>query len=138
MTSRSRRDRWVAALALGWLLVAGATAARDWPTEKRLTLQRLQFALLMANALDKTVSPTPEERWQADPEAGYRALAADFKARFGDRFDTAAIERQHAAAQATMRGKRLKILAFSAGSTVVVWWLLWTIRNLLPATPRPR
>jgi hypothetical protein len=130
MSGRRSRDILAIALAVAWVLVAAGAAMRDWPTPERLAGVRLHLAMLLANAVDKDFRPydTP---LREDPNAQYQELVADYTARFGERFDVAFIERRHADAMAAMAAERLKILLFAGLSTAVVWWLIWTIRNLL-------
>lgn len=130
MSRFSGRDRLFAALALGWLVVAAGAAASDWPTPRRLAEERLQLALLWANALDKDLRPYDTPRGP-DPDVQYRQLVADYTARFGARFDIAFVAKHHADALAGMHRERAAIVAFGLASTAAVWWLLATIRRLL-------
>jgi len=125
-----RSNRLFVLLALGWLLVAGGTAAHDWPTPARLSEERLRQAFLLANALDKSFRPydTP---LQEDRNAQYQDLVAGFTARFGKQFDVTRIEEHYENALTDMAAERIRILLFTVGSTVFIWWLLWTIRRLL-------
>ncbi len=124
------RDRIYAALAALWLCLAAGAAASDWPTPAKLSRERLQLALLWANALDKDLRPydTP---FGPDPDAQYQELVADYTARFGDRFDIGFVEKRHADALAGLDRERTGVAAFALASTAAVWGLLATIRNLL-------
>ena len=110
-------------LGLLWLLAAAAAAARDWPTPARLAEQRYRAARLLANAVDKTFLPTAAVA-DDDYEGPYRRLTADFTARFGPRFDVAAIEAVHDQALAGMATERVRIVVFTLAATAVVWRLL--------------
>jgi hypothetical protein len=134
MNAKKRRDGLFVVLALGWLLVAGGTAASDWPTPRKLAEERLQLALLWANAVDKDLRPydVPHD---PDPDAQYRELVADYTARFGERFDISFVTKRHAEALAGMNRERAGIAVFAAASTVAVWWLLAVIRRLLGRNP---
>ncbi len=136
MRRRLSRDRLFGLLALAWLAVAAGAAAADWPTPARLAEERLQMALLWANAVDKDLRPYDTPR-RGDPDAQYRELVAEYQARFGDRFDISFVARHHADALAGMGRERIGIAAFAVGSTLCVWWLLLTIRNLLGREARP-
>ena len=135
MTLISSHSRLGLALGLAWLLVAGAAAARDWPTPARLAEQRYRLALLTANALDKTFLPSSAVIGD-DLEGPYRALTADFTARFGPRFNVAAIEARHNAAVAGLAAERLRIVCFTLAATAAIGWLLATIRTALAIVPR--
>lgn len=134
MTKGRRIVRMGRILGLLWLLAATAAAARDWPTPARLSEQRYRLALLTANALDKSFLPWPVAVGD-DCDGPYNRLVADFAARFGPRFDVAAIEARHAQALADIPVERARIIAFTAAATAVVWWLLATICAAL--SPRP-
>lgn len=129
-TRSSNRRRIFSALALGWLVVAVWAAALDWPTPKRLSEERLQLAYLVANAVDKDFRPYDQPPAD-DPDAQYQELMADFRARFGERFDLSVVTKRHDTALAGMAGERLGIVAFTIGFTAVLWWLLYTIGRLL-------
>lgn len=130
MTTGRHIVRLGRALGLLWLLAATAAAARDWPTAARLSEQRLRMALLTANAVDKSFLPSSVTVGD-DCDAPYARLAADFTARFGPRFDVAAIEARHARAVADMPAERARIIAFTLAATAVVWWLLATVCTAL-------
>ncbi|MFU2209690.1 hypothetical protein [Solidesulfovibrio sp. C21] len=125
-----RRDTLLVALAVFWLVAAAMAAAIDWPTPLRLDKERLQLAYLAANAVDKDFRPYDQPD-TGDPDAQYQQLVADYRDRFGERFNIAAIESRHDAAVAGMARERAGIVAFTAGATAVVWWLLMTISRLL-------
>ena len=134
MTPVRPRCRLGLILGLAWLLVAVAAAARDWPTPARLAEERYRMALLLANAVDKTFLPTAaviDEDWQGP----YRRLVNDFTARFGPRFDVAAIETRHDQALAGLAAGRAGIVAFTLAAVAVVWWLLATICAALGRAP---
>lgn len=131
------RDVLLASLALVWLLAAVGAGFRDWPTPQRLAEERLRFAFLLANAVDKDFRPYDTPLRQ-DLGAQYQELVADFSTRFGERFNTALIDRRYGEAMAGMPAERVKIVAFAGLSTAAVWWLLWTIRNLLFPERRPK
>lgn len=134
MNREAKRDRVFAALAALWLLVAAGAAASDWPTPAKLSRERLQLALLWANALDKDLRPynTPIG---PDPDAQYQELVAAYTMRFGERFDISFVAKHHAAALANMHRERVGIVAFSMVSTAAIWWLLAVIRRLLSRKP---
>lgn len=134
MIQGRRIPRWGLALGLLWLVAATAAAARDWPTPARLAEQRYRMALLTANAVDKTFLPSTAAGGD-DLEGSYRRLVADFSARFGPRFDVAAIEARHAQALAGLTAERTRIALFTLAATAVVWWLLATIAAALGQTP---
>lgn len=134
MITQKRRDRLFVALALGWLLVAGGTAASDWPTPRKLAEERLQLALLWANAVDKDLRPYDVPHGP-DPDAQFRELVADYTARFGDRFDISFVTKRHAEALAGLDRERAGIVVFAAASTAMIWWLLAVIRRLLGRNP---
>lgn len=136
MIAKNRRDRLFVALALGWLLVAGGTAASDWPTPRKLAEERLQLALLWANAVDKDLRPYDVPHGP-DPDAQYQELVADYTARFGERFDISFVAKRHADALAGLDRERAAIAVFAAASTAVVWWLLAVVRRLLGRNPNP-
>ena len=129
MRTLCRRDGLLAALALGWLVVAAAAAAYDWPTPRRLSEERLQMAYLVANALDKDFRPYDQPP-AVDPDVQYQQLVADFRDRFGQRFDIAFVAKHHDDALAGMARERVRIVVFALASTAVVWWLLFTIGRL--------
>ena len=135
------RERLLAALALGWLVVAGAAAAWDWPTPRRRSEERLQLAYLVANVVDKDFRPYDQPP-AVDPDVQYQQLVADFRDRFGQRFDIAFVANHHDDALAGMARERVRIVVFALASTAVVWWLLFTIGRLFgprentPAGPR--
>ncbi|MYL81526.1 hypothetical protein GTA51_00030 [Desulfovibrio aerotolerans] len=134
MTPVSSRTRLGLALALAWLLVAVAAAARDWPTPARLAEERYRTALLLANAVDKTFLPTvavSDDDWQGP----YHLLVNDFTARFGPRFDVAAIEARHDQALLSLTTERVRIVVFTLLATAAIWWLLATICTALGQTP---
>ena len=134
MTPARRPDRLWAGLALAWLIAATAAAACDWPTPARISEQRYRMALLLANAVDKTFLPTAaviDDDWQGP----YRRLVNDFTARFGPRFDVAAIEARHDQALAGLAAGRAGIVAFTLAAVAVVWWLLATICAALGRAP---
>jgi len=127
-------------LGLLWLLTAAAAAARDWPTPARLAEQRYRMALLAANAVDKTFRPSATVIGD-DTDGPYRLLAADFTARFGARFNAAAIEARHDQALAGMPAERARIVVFALAATAVVWRLLAIICAALgkaPAAAHPK
>jgi|GEM_PF-3533861 len=130
MTSRPGRDRLFAALALVWLLAAGGAAAADWPTPAKAAGDRLRLAFLAANMLDKEIRPY-DIPLRENLDAQYQEFTADFRSRYGARFDTALIDRRHGEAMAGMAAERLRIIGFAVASTALVWRLLWTIRSLL-------
>ena len=131
------RDVLLAGLALAWLVAATGAAIRDWPTPRQLAEERLRFAFLVANAVDKDFRPfdTP---LRPDVDAQYQELVADFTARFGERFDTTLVERRYADKMVEMPAERVRIAAFAVLSTAAVWWLLFTIRRLLSPGRRPQ
>ncbi|KHK03792.1 hypothetical protein [Desulfovibrio sp. TomC] len=131
MTTRRPTNRLYLACGLLWLVVAAAAAACDWPTATRLAEQRYRMALLTANAVDKTFLPTFAVEGD-DLDGPYQRLAADFTARFGPRFNVAAIEARHNAALAGLTGDRWRIVCFTLAATAAIWWLLATIRAVLP------
>ena len=131
MTARRPTGRLYLACGLLWLAAATAAAARDWPTPARLAEQRYRMALLTANAVDKTFLPTFAVT-DDDLDGPYQRLVADFTARFGPRFNVAAIEARHNAAMADLTGDRLRIVCFTLATTAAIWWLLATIRAALP------
>ncbi|EFL50952.1 conserved hypothetical protein [Solidesulfovibrio fructosivorans JJ]] len=130
MRRLSRRETLLAALAALWLVVAAVSAALDWPTPRRLAEERLRLAYLAANAVDKDFRPYDQPAAN-DPEAQYQQLVADFRDRFGERFNIAEAESRHADAVANMDRERVGVVAFAAGSTALLWWLLFTIGRLL-------
>jgi hypothetical protein len=134
MTRHRPTDRVYLAGGLLWLAIATAAAAWDWPTPARLAEQRYRLALLTANALDKTFLPSSAVIGD-DLEGPYRALTADFTARFGPRFNVAAIEARHNAAMAGLAAERLRIVCFTLAATAAIGWLLTTIRAALAITP---
>ena len=134
MTPVSSRSRLGLVLGLAWLLVAGAAAAMDWPTPARLAEERYRIALLLANAVDKTFLPTvavSDDDWHGP----YHLLVNDFTARFGPRFDVAAIEARHDQALTSLTAERARIVVFTLVATAAIWWLLTTICTALGQTP---
>lgn len=134
MTLVSSRSRLGLVLGLAWLLVAGVAAVRDWPTPARLAEERYRMALLLANAVDKTFLPTVAASGD-DWHGSYRTLVNDFTARFGPRFDVAAIEARHDQALTSLNTERVRIVVFTLVGTAVIWWLLATICTALGQTP---
>ncbi|UJX41574.1 hypothetical protein K9F62_02415 [Desulfovibrio sp. JY] len=125
-----RRDTLLAALAVIWLVAAAGAAAIDWPTPLKLAKERLQLAYLAANAVDKDFRPYDQPE-ASDPDAQYQQLVADYRDRFGERFNIAAVERLHDDTVAGMARERAGIVVFTVAATAVVWWLLMTIGRLL-------
>ena len=134
MTRRRPLGRLYPACGLLWLVVAAAAAAHDWPTPARLAEQRYRMALLTANAVDKTFLPTFAVEGD-DLDGPYQRLVADFTARFGPRFNVAAIEARHNAALAGLTAERLRIALFTLAAWAAVWWLLATIHAVLERPP---
>jgi len=130
MSRFRRRDTLLVALAVFWLVAAAMAAAIDWPTPLKLAKERLQLAYLAANAVDKDFRPYDQPE-ASDPDAQYQQLVADYRDRFGARFDIAFAERHHAEALANMDRERVGVVAFAVGATALVWWLLMTIGRLL-------
>ncbi|MHC1790376.1 hypothetical protein [Solidesulfovibrio sp.] len=130
MTPVCRPDRLWAGLALAWLLAAVSAAACDWPTPARISEQRYRMALLLANAVDKTFLPSSVAVGD-DTDGPYRRLAEDFSARFGPRFNRAALEAVHAQALAGLAASRVLIVLFTLAATAVIWRLLAIIRTAL-------
>ncbi len=131
MTMRlGRRGRLFAALGLAYLLAAGGAVYGDWPTPERLAEDRLRFALLLANALDKDLRPY-DAPLGPDMAAQYDALVTTYKARFGDRYDVSLLESRYAADMAHLTRDRASVAAFAVLSTALIWWLLWTVWKLL-------
>jgi len=106
-----------------YAILAVAAARSDYPTPERIAKERLLKAFLLANVLDKEFRPY-DQPFRADLNAQYEGLQKKYKERFGESFNTQALDAAYLDDMERMETDRIKLVAFTIGSIIAVFVLL--------------